>query len=96
MSNNSPALLAVRATEWDKKYEAKLREALREHPVIMDWLVDAQADAVEDFVARKVEFSEPAQTTAIINAYAKGRTSVLMELIGTAQLLLKQPAVGDE
>lgn len=92
MSNNNASLLAVRATTWDEKHEAKLREAIRAYPIILDWLVDAQADAVDAQISQGVDFDESPLKTATINAYSKGRISILMELIGTAQILMKQPA----
>lgn len=92
MSNNSEPLLAVRSTRWTRAEEAKLREALRANPIILDWLVDAQADTVESDLLRPVTFEEPAHVVAVTNAYSKGRLSQILELIGQAQLLLKQPA----
>lgn len=96
MSNNNEALLAVRATKWEKAQEAKLRKALQENPILLDWLVDAQADAVDAQVTHPVDFNESPMKTAAVNAYSKGRVSILMELIGQAQILLKQPASGNE
>lgn len=92
MSSNHEALVAVRKTKWGEAEEAKLRKALQEHPIILDWLVDAQADAVDAEVTHSVDFDESPMRTAAINAYSKGRISILMELIGTTQILLKQPA----
>ena len=96
MSSSNEALVAVRTTEWTEAHEAKLRNALRQHPIILDWLVDKQADDVYDHVTRPVDFDEAPMKTALINAYAKGRTSLAMELLGTAQLLLKRPASDGE
>lgn len=96
MSNNNESLVAVRSTKWDEKHEAKLRDALRKHPIILDWLVDAQADAVDSQISHPVDFDESPLKTATINAYSKGRISILMELVGQAQILLKQPASDEE
>lgn len=92
MSKNKEALLAVRSTKWTEAEEAKLRQALLEHPIILDWLVDAQADNLEDFSTKPVDFQEDPNAVAATNAYSKGRLAQTMELIGTAQILLKQPA----
>lgn len=91
MSKNEESLVAVKTTEWDAKHEAKLQEALRQYPIIYDWLVDAQADAVEEHAILPVSFEENSQRTAVVNAYAKGRISQLMELVGTAKILMKEP-----
>jgi len=92
MSRKHEALLAVRTTEWTAAHEAKLRDAIRQHPIIIEWLLDAQADSVEDHVTRVIDFDETPQATAVANAYAKGRTSLSMELMDMALRLAKQPA----
>jgi len=85
-------LLAVPETDWSDAHELELKEAIKAHPVIIEWLVDAQSDTVADSLLNPVDFNALPATVAAEHAYTKGRLSVLLELIGMVNALSEQPA----
>jgi hypothetical protein len=85
-------LLAVTASEWSAAHELKLKEAVKQYPIILEWLVDTQSDTVADTLLNPIDFATSPTVVAAEQAYTKGRLSVLLELIGMISALSKQPA----